>query len=268
MHKAVAIIPARFNSTRFPGKPLAALKGKFIIQHVYEKVITASLIDTVLVATDDKRIFDAVETFGGKAVMTSGNHESGTDRIAEAARNITCDVVINVQGDEPFIRPEMIDDVVNLLYNDDRVSISTLCKRITDFKEILSPHVVKVIMDNENFALYFSRSPIPYHRDEFSELRVTGYELEATDLENSNKKLATYKMEFYKHIGIYGYRKDVLLKFASMRKSKLEDIEKLEQLRALSSGMKIKVKETQYDIFGIDTIEDLKKAEEWQSISL
>ena len=167
MHKAVAIIPARFNSTRFPGKPLAALKGKSIIQHVYEHVSSAKLIDSVLVATDDRRIFDAVTLFGGTAVMTSGDHASGTDRIAEAAEKIECGYVINVQGDEPFIRPEMVDEVVELLYNDDKVSISTLAKKTTDMNEIFSPDVVKVVMNQEGFALYFSRAPIPFYRDEW-----------------------------------------------------------------------------------------------------
>jgi 3-deoxy-manno-octulosonate cytidylyltransferase (CMP-KDO synthetase) len=261
MHRVVAIIPARYNATRFPGKPLALLKGKPIIQHVYENASRAGLINSILVATDDQRILDTVINFGGTAVMTSGSHQSGTDRIAEAAGNIKCDYVINVQGDEPFIEPEMIDDVVNLLYNDDNVSISTLAKRVTDIKEIFSPHVVKVVMDEKGYALYFSRAPIPYHRDEFSELRVMSHELQAQQINTRN-------LEFYKHIGIYGYRKDALIKFSSLKPGRLEKIEKLEQLRALNAGMKIKVKETQYDTFGIDTIEDLRKAEEWQNISL
>jgi 3-deoxy-manno-octulosonate cytidylyltransferase (CMP-KDO synthetase) len=253
VRKAVAIIPARFNSTRFPGKPLAVLKGKVLIQHVYEKVLTSSMIDTVIVATDDQRIFDAVITFGGKAVMTSRTHESGTDRIAEAAKNIDSDLIINIQGDEPFIKSEMIDDVVNLLYNDDRVSISTLARKITGLDEILSPNVVKVVTDDEGFALYFSRSPIPYYRDEWKDL--------------DNIVFREKRTAILKHIGIYGFRKDALINFSSIKKSRLEHIEKLEQLRALSVGMKIKVKETELDTFGIDTIEDLRKAEEWQSIS-
>jgi 3-deoxy-manno-octulosonate cytidylyltransferase (CMP-KDO synthetase) len=261
MHKAVAIIPARFNSTRFPGKPLAALKGKFIIQHVYEHVSSAKLIDSVLVATDDKRIFDAVTLFGGNAVMTSGDHASGTDRIAEAAEKIECGYVINVQGDEPFIRPEMVDEVVELLYNDDKVSISTLAKRTTDMNEIFSPDVVKVVMNQEGFAMYFSRAPIPFYRDEWK-----NYTIQKTVESNGRSPLQHYHC--YKHIGIYGYRKNALLQFTSMSQSRLEEIEKLEQLRALESGLKIKVKETQYDTFGIDTIEDLRKAEEWQNISL
>jgi 3-deoxy-manno-octulosonate cytidylyltransferase (CMP-KDO synthetase) len=270
MHRVVAIIPARYNATRFPGKPLALLKGKPIIQHVYENASRAGLVNSILVATDDQRIYDTVVNFGGRAVMTSGSHESGTDRIAEAAVNIECDYVINVQGDEPFIEPEMIDDVVNLLYNDDNVSISTLAKRVTDIHEIFSPHAVKVVMDDEGFALYFSRAPIPYHRDEWSS-QNTEHRAQNTDIKTFELRTAVpEKGNFYcyKHIGIYGYRKDALLKFSSLKPGRLEKIEKLEQLRALNAGMKIKIKETQFDTFGIDTKEDLRKAEEWQNISL
>jgi len=271
MHRVVVIIPARYNATRFPGKPLALLKGKPIIQHVYEHASRAGLVNSILVATDDQRIYDTVINFGGSAVMTSGSHESGTDRIAEAAAQIECEYVINVQGDEPFIEPDMIDDVVTLLYNDDNVSISTLAKRVTDIHDIFSPHVVKVVMDDEGFALYFSRAPIPYHRDEWS-IQSTDYRTQNTDVIKTFERL-TAKPEIgncycYKHIGIYGYRKDALMKFSALQPGRLERIEKLEQLRALNAGMKIKVKETQFDTFGIDTKEDLRKAEEWQNISL
>ena len=282
MHRVVVIIPSRYNATRFPGKPLALLKGKPLIQHVYDQASSAGLIETVLVATDDQRIYDTVLKFGGKAVMTSCSHESGTDRIAEAVAGIECDYVINVQGDEPFIKPEMIDDVVNLLYNDDQVSISTLAKKVTDMQEILSPHVVKVVTDHDGFALYFSRAPIPYYRDEwkfrgmeegtrpeqtFAETPLANTDrITAGELQTSNDN----EQEYYclKHIGIYGYRKDALMNFSSLKQCRLEKIEKLEQLRALNAGMKIKVKETSFDTFGIDTKEDLRKAEEWQNISL
>jgi 3-deoxy-manno-octulosonate cytidylyltransferase (CMP-KDO synthetase) len=271
MHKVVVIIPARYNATRFPGKPLAKLKGKPIIQHVYENASRASLADTVMVATDDRRIFDTVTDFGGSAVMTIGSHESGTDRIAEAAAEIDCEYVINVQGDEPFIEPDMIDDVANLLYNDDKASISTLVKKVTDLDEILSPHVVKAVMDDQDYAIYFSRAPIPYHRDEWS-TQNTEHRTQNTDL----KKTVELRIQetdndsfyCYKHIGIYGYRKEALVKFSSLKQCRLEKIEKLEQLRALNAGMKIKVKETGFDTFGIDTLEDLRKAEEWQNTSL
>lgn len=254
MPKAVVIIPARYDSIRFPGKPLAVLKGKPLIQHVHEQVAFANLIGSIFVATDDKRIFDAVTGFGGRAVMTSPEHPSGTDRVAEAAKAIDNDIIVNVQGDEPFIKPEMVDDVVRLLNEDRRASISTLAKRTADVKEILSPDTVKVVMDHEGFAMYFSRSPIPYYRDEWKGLgSITS---------------TTAHVEVFKHIGIYGFRKDVLLNFTGMGQCRLEMSERLEQLRALASGIKIKVKETPYDTFGIDTIEDLRKAEEWLGSSL
>lgn len=254
MQRAVAIIPARYNSTRFPGKPLALLRNKPVIQHVFEKVKNARLVDTVLVATDDERIYNIVADFGGKAIMTSEGHRTGTDRVAEAAKGIDCDIVINIQGDEPFIKPEMVDDLVNMLASDKRALMCTLAKKTGDMKEILSPDVVKVVMDNEGFAMYFSRAPIPWHRDEFSKFQDSGFKAD-------NGHLKSGCIEVYKHIGIYGYRKDTLLSLSSMEENALEKLEKLEQLRALASGIKIKVKETDYDTFGIDTVEDLGNAE-------
>jgi len=252
MFRPVAIIPARFGSTRFPGKPLALLKGKPVIQHVYQAVSSAGLIDAVFVATDDRRIFDVVTGFGGRAVMTSTEHTCGTERIAEVAQDIECDIIVNVQGDEPFIKPEMVDDVIKVLSDDRRAEISTLAKKTDDIKEILSPDIVKVVFDNEGFAMYFSRAPIPFYRDEWMIQKI------------EDEKIGGC----YKHIGIYGYKKDVLLRFASMPQGRLELIEQLEQLRALAGGIKIKVKETPYDTFGIDTPQDLERAEEWLDLSL
>jgi 3-deoxy-manno-octulosonate cytidylyltransferase (CMP-KDO synthetase) len=264
MQKAVAVIPARFNSTRFPGKPLATLRGKIVIQHVYEHATSAKLVDAVFVATDDKRIFDAVTSFGGRAVMTSVSHASGTDRIAEAVSGIECDYVVNVQGDEPFIRAEMIDDVIELLYNDDEVSISTLAKKITDTHELMTSHTVKVVMNSAGFAMYFSRAPIPFDRDAWQARRTEyGMQLVGAVHESPLRDCC-----WYKHIGIYGYKKNTLMAFTSLKEGRLEQLEKLEQLRALEAGMKIKVKITEHDTFGIDTIEDLRKAEEWQNLSL
>jgi 3-deoxy-manno-octulosonate cytidylyltransferase (CMP-KDO synthetase) len=254
VQKAVAIIPARYDSTRFPGKPLATLNGKTIIKRVFEQVSASNLINSAYIATDDKRINDAVNDFGGRVIMTSPDHECGTDRIAEAAKDIKCDIIINVQGDEPFIRPEMVDDTVKMLRDDRKASMSTLAVKIKNKEDMVSPHVVKVVMDSEGYALYFSRSPVPYYRDCWENLE--------------NITFDEKKNVMFKHIGIYGFRKEVLMNFTSMEKSWLEGVEKLEQLRALAYGMKIKVKETQYDTFGIDTIEDLRKAEEWQSLSL
>ncbi len=254
MHKAVVIIPSRFDSTRFPGKALATLKGKSIIQHVYEQASRSRLAKEVYVATDDQRIYDQVRAFNGHAVMTSGAHTCGTDRIAEAAKNIECDIIVNVQGDEPFVRPDMIDDTIQLLRDNEKASMSTLCVRIDNQEDLLSPHIVKVVMDRDGYAMYFSRSPIPYYRDDWKDLNSISHVPDKTVL--------------MKHIGIYGYRKNVLMDFTSMEKSGLENIEKLEQLRALSAGLKIKVKETEFNTIGIDTKEDLRKAEEWQNISL
>ncbi len=255
MQRVVAIVPARYNATRFSGKPLALLDGKPIIQHVYEQTAKAGLVDKTYIATDDKRIYDAVEGFGGEVVMTSEGHATGTDRVAEVASGLECDIVVNVQGDEPFIRPDMIDGLVSLMQGDSRASIGTLARRITDVGDLLSPNVVKVVMDDEGFAIYFSRAPIPYHRDEWKDIGSIGI---------------SDSIKLYKHIGIYAFKKDDLLKFTGLGESGIEKIERLEQLRALNFGMRIKVKETEYETLGIDTPEDLKKAEAWlkQNISL
>ncbi len=245
--KAIVIIPARYGATRFPGKPLAPLKGKPIIQWVYERAKRSTQIQDVIVATDDERIVRAIEDADGKAVLTSKDHASGTDRIAEVAKDMSCDIIINVQGDEPFISPEMIDETVKLL-NDERASISTLAKIIEEGRDLIDPNVVKVVFDREGFALYFSRSTIPYYRDSWkdtSEINLQG------------------GVKVYKHIGIYGYRRDVLIRLSKTPQSELERIEKLEQLRALENGFKIKVGVTSFNTIGIDTPDDLKRAEEW-----
>lgn len=249
---AVVVIPARFDSTRFPGKPLAPLEGKPVIQHVYENSKGASSVDDVIVATDSEAILETVRSLGGKAVLTSRNHFSGTDRVAEVAGSLSCDIIVNVQGDEPLIRPEMIDDAIGLL-SDGRADIGTLVKRIERPEEITDPNVVKSVFDEAGFALYFSRSPIPYHRDAWKTLdRFTIHDSRFT---------------VFKHIGIYSYRRDVLLKLTGLRPSRLEEIEKLEQLRALENGFRIKVKETTFETLGIDTREDLERVEKWLSSS-
>lgn len=253
---AIVIIPARYESTRFPGKPLYPLKGIPVIQHVYENSKLADLAGDVIVATDSETIFERVLAFGGKAIMTDRRHPSGTDRIAEVAASMDYDIIVNVQGDEPLIRPEMINDVITLL-GDKRASIGTLVKKIEDPKEIIDPNVVKVVFDTEGFALYFSRAPIPFYRDEWKALdhipRVAGYGPPGA---------------VYKHIGIYSYRREALLSLAAMEPTELEKIEKLEQLRALANGLKIKVKETFFETYGVDTPEDLERVEKWLSTSL
>ncbi len=242
----IVIIPARYGATRFPGKVLALLRGKPVIQWVYERAKRASLIQDVIVATDDERILKTVKDFGGRAVMTSADAPSGTDRIAEVAATLSCDIIINVQGDEPLIRAEMINQAVELL-QDSRASISTLAKRIEDPEELRDPNVVKVVFDKEGFALYFSRSTIPYYRDRWK---------------NPSEIHLGEGINAYKHIGIYGYRREVLLRFTKMPHGELERIEKLEQLRALEGGLRIKVGLTTFNTVGIDTPEDLKRAEQ------
>lgn len=258
---AIVIIPSRYSSTRFPGKPLCLISGKPMIQHVYEKVKKSRLVSDIFVATDNTLIFNAVEGFGGKAIMTSENHESGTDRVAEAVEKLLqagykdqdMEIVVNVQGDEPMIMPEMVDDVIELM-NDNRASIGTLAKRISDTQDIADPNIVKVVFDEDYFAIYFSRAPIPYYRDKWKSL---------TQIKDDRVHVAVFK-----HIGIYAYRRDVLLRFSKLKPSRLEQIERLEQLRAIEKGIKIKVKETLFETIGVDTPVDIERIERCQSLSL
>lgn len=229
------IIPARYASTRLPGKPLIEVNGKTIIQWVYEKAQDSKLADKVIVATDDTRIFDAVVAFGGEVMMTSTKHNSGSDRIFEVlSANPEIEIAVNVQGDEPLITPESIDGAINALLVDQKADISTLIREIADEEEISNPNVVKVVFDNNQNALYFSRSPIPFQRNK-----------------NESKT--------YAHIGLYAYRKEALAKMTSLPQSSLELAESLEQLRALQNGMKIKTKIVDYNPIGIDTPEDVEK---------
>jgi 3-deoxy-manno-octulosonate cytidylyltransferase (CMP-KDO synthetase) len=250
---AVIVIPARYDSTRFPGKPLAPLRGKPVIQHVYENSKGASSVDDVIVATDSETIFERVLSFGGKAVMTSRDHASGTDRIAEVAASLRCDTIVNVQADEPLIGPQMIEDAISLLA-DERADIGTLVKAIQKPEEVMDPNAVKAVFGRDGFALYFSRAPIPYHRDEWKDLSVFSVQ--------------RFPFTVFKHIGIYAYRRDVLLTLAGMKTSRNEEIEKLEQLRALENGFRIKVKETLSETIGVDTPQDLERVERWLSLSL
>ncbi len=261
---AIVIIPSRYQSTRFPGKPLSLLLNKPMIQHVYERSKLARHIKEVFVATDSKLIYDTVRGFGGNAVMTSDTHASGTDRIAEAAAAMRktgheAEIIVNVQGDEPMIMPEMIDEVATLM-DDERVGIGTLVKKIEDPTEIDDPNIVKAVFNAEGFALYFSRSPIPYHRDRFcGEAQKRGSAEERDSLPSA--------LVMFKHIGIYAFKFDVLIQFTKLPPSRLEEIEKLEQLRALENGITIKVKETIYETIGVDTPMDLKKVEKCLSMS-
>lgn len=237
MNKVIAVIPARYNSTRFPGKMMEILGNRTIITTTYQNVLETGLFDEVFVATDSELIFDEISKNGGKAVMT-GEHETGSDRIAEAVQNIDCDIVINVQGDEPFLKKEPLQQLIDIFYEDDKkeISLASLKIQLKESEEIRNPNNVKVITDNNGFALYFSRSVIPFQRE------------------------LSYDVKYYKHIGVYAFRKEALLKFSSLEMTPLEISEKLEQLRYLENGMKIKMVETDFVGIGIDTPEDLEKA--------
>ncbi len=247
--KTSAVIPARYRSTRFEGKPLADILGKPMIQHVYEGVRQSKLIDEVIVATDDQRILEAVKSFGGKAIMTSATHFTGTDRVAEVAKNLKSEIIVNVQGDEPLIKGSIIDKAIRPLLTDDTLHMSTLMTRIEEVRDWLNPHIVKVVVDQKNFALYFSRSPIPFPRD----LNIG--RLESNPFGTSRP----LPKRVFKHIGVYVFRKKFLLNFSKMKPTPLEKLEKLEQLRALENGYRIKVTPVNYEPICVDTPEDLEK---------
>jgi len=235
--KAVGIIPARYHSTRLEGKPLMDIHGKSMIQRVYENVMGADVLDDVLVATDDQRIIEAVEQFGGNVVMTSARHTTGTDRIAEVAKNLDVQVVINIQGDEPFLTPTMIEEVTAPLLEHPDIPMCTLMHKITE-KNFQNPNAVKVVTNTAGFALYFSRSLIPFPR-------------------------RPEEHHAFEHIGIYGYQKDFLLKLTQLAPTPLEKTEALEQLRVIENGFDIKVILTtaqDYIPLSIDTREDLERA--------
>jgi 3-deoxy-manno-octulosonate cytidylyltransferase (CMP-KDO synthetase) len=233
----IAVIPARFDSTRFPGKPLVDLHGRPMIEHVYRRAAAARGVSRVIVATDDERVRGAVERFGGEAVMTSTRHRSGTDRLAEVAASLTCDVLVNVQGDEPLIQPSAIASAIDALLDAPEIDIATLRYPLTVPAEYESPHVVKVVVDRQGNALYFSRAPIPHERGGHGGVPPPGT---------------------FKHIGLYVYRRHSLLALAALEPTPLELAESLEQLRALEHGLRIRTVETAHDTIGVDTPEDLE----------
>lgn len=238
--KILAFIPARYGSTRFPGKPLALIAGKPMIQHVYERALACAGLEALYVATDDERIREAVETFGGRVIMTAAEHRSGTDRISEAARKTGAsdeDVIVNIQGDQPLLRPALIAQLVEPLLRDASIPMATLKCLIKDPAALQNPNQVKVVTDRQGFALYFSRHPIPFRRDEQS------------------------GGKHYKHLGIYAYRMGFLARLTSLPEGSLEALERLEQLRALENGFKIKVVDTDYDSAEVDVPEDIAKVE-------
>ncbi|MFA5114557.1 MAG: 3-deoxy-manno-octulosonate cytidylyltransferase [Candidatus Omnitrophota bacterium] len=237
----IGVIPARYSSTRFNGKVLADLCGRPLLQHVWERARGARLLDDLIVACDDERVFQAAGGFGAKAVMTARAHVSGTDRISEVVNPLDVRIVINIQADEPLIHPTMIDALAQTLLDDSSLSMATLMQKIDDTALIRDPHAVKVVVDKNGFALYFSRAPIPFCAPN-SEVRDPAY---------------------YKHIGLYGYTKDFLFVYKNLPVSRLEEIERLEQLRVLEGGYRIKVIETKHDTIGVDTPEDLERVRQY-----
>jgi 3-deoxy-manno-octulosonate cytidylyltransferase (CMP-KDO synthetase) len=246
--KIIGIIPARYSSKRLPGKPLIQIQGKPLVQRVYEAVGKSKLLDRVIVATDSARISDAVYGFGGEAHLSIRRHPTGTDRVAEVVRNLNYDWVLNIQCDQPFLNPKMIDDLVTSMFKERKVLMGTLARKIENPQKLKNPNVVKVVTDQKDFALYFSRLPIPYVRD-----------LRPNKHSKGSNKIGLKRSPYYEHIGIYIFRKDFLLKFASWKETPLEKYEKLEQLRALENGYKIKVCITKYQSPTIDSPADLQK---------
>ncbi len=237
----LAVVPARYASTRFPGKIIAPLLGKPVVVHTYERACQASLVTEALIATDDPIVVEAVKPYGVPVILTRADHASGTDRIAEVAENHPADIIVNVQGDEPLIDPKTIDEAIRPLLERPEVVMTTAQRRITDPEDIENPNCVKLVCDARGDALYFSRWPIPYIRDQ------------------KDRDLRPYP--FFQHIGLYVYRRDFLLRYAKMPQTPLEKLEKLEQLRVLENGYKIAVINTEYEALGVDTREDLVRVE-------
>ncbi len=236
----LGVIPARLASTRLPDKVLRLICGKPMVQIVWENAKKAKLLDEVIIACDDERVKKVCTEFGAKVQFTAKEHASGTDRLSEVVNPLDIKNVVNIQADEPLIKPQMIDSLINTLIHDKQIQMATLAKRITNLEDLSNPNVVKVVKDKSDWALYFSRSPIPYQRN----------------------KEAGEASVFFKHIGLYAYTKDFLFTFRNLAKSSLENIEQLEQLRVLENGYKIKIIETDIETIGVDTPEDLLRAEE------
>lgn len=239
--KIIAVVPARYDSSRFPGKPLAPIAGKPMIQHVVERARQARRVSRVLVATDDERIRAAVASFGGETVMTRRDHRSGTERIAEVAIHNPAEIYINVQGDEPLILPEVIDAAAEAISSDAEVQVATLCVPIAQPADIMDPNVVKVVADFDGNAFYFSRAPIPWVRD-------------------ASQPVAA---RHFKHIGIYAFRRDALLEFPTLPPGELEHLEQLEQLRWLENGYRIRVGECEYTGIAVDVPADVPRVEQF-----
>lgn len=237
--RVIGVIPVRYDSKRFPGKALADLQGKPMIQHVYEHALKSYILEELVIATDDRRIYDTAVKFGAPVVITPKEYYSGTDRVAHAVSSLDCEIVVNIQGDQPFLAPQIIDEVVKKLLSVPDVPVATPIYALTDSKDSANPNVVKAVIDKEGFALYFSRSPIPYVRNKIEDMQLS-----------------------YKHIGIYAYRKDFLDRYTRLNPSPLEITEGLEQLRILESGYRIMTVQTVYDSPSVDSEEDLRKIED------
>jgi 3-deoxy-manno-octulosonate cytidylyltransferase (CMP-KDO synthetase) len=237
--KVVIVIPARYGSTRLAGKPLISLAGKPMIQRVYERAKLAEQADRVIVATDDERIVKAVEEFGGEARMTRTDHRTGTERVAEVAAHVAGDVFVNAQGDEPLLDPAAVDTAVNVLLEKPPAAISTVATAIKTPADIMDPNIVKTVLDFENYALYFSRAPIPWVRDAASKIQV----------------------RHLKHLGLYVFQRDALLEYPTLPQGELERIEQLEQLRWLENGWRIRVAEVAHDAVSVDVPEDVARVE-------
>jgi 3-deoxy-manno-octulosonate cytidylyltransferase (CMP-KDO synthetase) len=237
--EVLAVIPARYSSSRFPGKPLTPIGGRPMIQHVVERVRSAERVSRVLVATDDARIQKAVKDFGGDAVMTRSDHRSGTDRVAEVAAHAAAAIYVNVQGDEPLVDPGTIDALISAMVDEGSVQIATPCSAITTPGDIMDPNVVKVVRDFDGNALYFSRAPIPWVRDRGEVVAA----------------------QHWKHLGLYAYRRDALLDFPTLPPGELERLEQLEQLRWLENDYRLRVVETEYDAVSVDVPSDVERVE-------
>ncbi len=252
MARSVVVIPARYSSTRFPGKILTEILGKPMIMWVYERAGLVSLADDVIVATDDLRIFNAVKDFGGKALMTSDSHQSGSDRIAEAALSLDCDIVVNVQGDEPLLDPEAVDLCIQELLQDPGQETVTLRTPIRDVDELFDPNTVKLVCSADDYVLYFSRSPVPCVAELANAFKKGSL---------SKKRFRSCNITFYKHVGVYAYRKDFVIRFSQMAQTPLERAEKLEQLRILENGYPIKALLTEALMKNVDVPDDVPEVE-------
>lgn len=237
--KVVVVIPARYGSTRLPGKPLVSLAGKPMIQRVYERAKMAKRVDQVIVATDDERIVKAVQEFGGEARMTRGDHRTGTERVAEVAAHVEGDVFVNAQGDEPLLDPAAIDTAVEALLEDPSASVATVATPVKVLSDVMDPNVVKAVLDFDGYALYFSRAPVPWVRDTAGKVHV----------------------KYWKHLGLYVFQRDALLEYPTLPQGELERIEQLEQLRWMENGWKIRVAEVEHDAVSVDVPEDVARVE-------